>query len=61
MRNKMTTMTIEEIRRICDCLNCKHSMKCPHRESIRRVPLSSGGVGACWNLKEQLGVENDNK
>ena len=50
----MTTLTIEEIRRICDCLNCEHSNTCPHRESYRRFPLSSGGVGACWNLKEQF-------
>lgn len=50
------TKTIEEIKELCNCYNCKHSSDCPHRESFRRFPIEQGGTGACWNLKEQLGL-----
>lgn len=44
------TCTYEEYKK-CECSACKKE-NCPHREAFRRLPISTGGLGLCPNLKD---------
>lgn len=42
-------MSYEEFK-ACYCPECQKK-DCPHRDNFRRLPISTGGLGLCPNLK----------